>query len=201
MPRILAAAALILAAALCWFFWPRQRALPPAAVPAPAVRSAPAKNSAPPPSASAAALAAIVRSAATAPASATAAGPPLLPENPPVAFVSPIAADLNAPGGAVARDLELLARVFDDWRTNHPREGNPVGENAMITATLTSPDDRGVVHLARDHRAINADGELCDRWGTPFLFHQLSGDKMEIRSAGPDRKFGTADDAVRTPEP
>ena len=200
MPRFLAAVALILAAALCWYAWPRQRALPLAAVPASDGARPPAKNSAPPPSASAATLAAIAKSAASAPAS-TAAGPPLLPENPPVAFVSQIAAELNAPDGVIARDLELLGRVFDDWRVNHPREGNPVGENAMITAVLVSPDDRGVVHLAPDHRAINAAGELCDRWGTPFRFHQLSGDKMEIRSAGPDRKFGTADDAVRTPEP
>ena len=172
------------------------------AVPASTAIRAQSKNPAPPPSASAATLAAIARAAASAPSAGPGtSGPSLLPENPPVSFVSPIAADLNAPDSAIARDLELLGRVFDDWRINHPREGNPVGENAMITAVLTSPDDRGVVHLARDHRAVNADGELCDRWGTPFHFHQLSGDKMEIRSAGPDRKFGTADDAVRTPEP
>jgi hypothetical protein len=40
---------------------------------------------------------------------------------------------------------------------------------------------------------------LCDRWGTPLRFHQLSGERMEIRSAGPDRKFGTPDDALWSP--
>ena len=42
-------------------------------------------------------------------------------------------------------------------------------------------------------------GELCDRWGRPFFFHQLSGTKMEIRSAGPARQLWTDDDVVLTP--
>ena len=111
----------------------------------------------------------------------------------------PIAARLNAPDSSIARDLEILQQVFDTWRSNFPHEGNPVGENAEITAALAGENRLGFALIPKNHPAINARGELCDRWGTPFRFHQLSGERMEIRSAGPDRTFATADDAVWTP--
>jgi hypothetical protein len=112
----------------------------------------------------------------------------------------PIAAPLNAPNSTLARDLDTLSHIFDAWRSNFPREGNPVGENADITAALMGENRLSLVLIPRNHRAINAQGELCDRWGTPFRFHQLSGEHMEIRSAGPDKKFATEDDAVWTPQ-
>ena len=49
------------------------------------------------------------------------------------------------------------------------------------------------------HRAIDRNGELCDRWGTPFFFHAESATHMEIRSAGPDKKMWTDDDVALTP--
>ena len=112
----------------------------------------------------------------------------------------PIVAPLNAPGSTVARDLDIVSRIFDAWQGNFPREGNPVGENAEITAALMGENRLGLALIPKGHPAVNAEGELCDRWGTPFRFHQLSGSKMEIRSAGPDRKFATEDDAVWTPQ-
>jgi hypothetical protein len=113
----------------------------------------------------------------------------------------PIVAPLNRPDSTVARDLETLALVFDSWRSNFPREGNPVGENVDITAALSGDNPLGFVLIPRNHPAINAAGELCDRWGTPFRFHQVSGQVMEVRSAGPDRTFATADDAEWKPLP
>jgi hypothetical protein len=112
----------------------------------------------------------------------------------------PIVAPLNAPGSTVMRDLDVVSRIFDAWQGNFPREGNPVGENAEITAALMGENRLGLALIPKGHPAVNAQGELCDRWGTPFRFHQLSGSKMEIRSAGPDRKFATDDDAVWTPQ-
>ena len=108
---------------------------------------------------------------------------------------NPLAAELNAPAGTIRRDLEVLNELFANFQTNFPRTGNPVGENAEIAAALTGENPLQFAFVPKNHPAINARGELCDRWGTPFRFHQLSGTQMEIRSAGPDRKFGTADDA------
>jgi hypothetical protein len=112
----------------------------------------------------------------------------------------PIAAPLNAPGGTVAQDLDIVRQLFEAWQSNFPREGNPVGENAEITSALMGDNRLGLALIPKGHRAVNERGELCDRWGTPFRFHQLSGSRMEIRSAGPDRKFATDDDALWTPQ-
>jgi len=73
------------------------------------------------------------------------------------------------------------------------------GHHVEITAALAGNNPVRFAFIPPGHRAINARGELVDRWGTPFRFHQLSGTQMEIRSAGPDRKFGTTDDAEFSP--
>lgn len=112
---------------------------------------------------------------------------------------SPIADTLNSPASTIRHDLELLNEVFGAWQTNFPRDGNPVGENSEITATLAGRNKLRFAFIAPKHPAINARGELCDRWGTPFFFHQLSATQMEIRSAGPDQKFWTNDDVLFTP--
>jgi hypothetical protein len=111
--------------------------------------------------------------------------------------ISALAETLNSPATGIAADLRLLDDLFATFRTNL-RE-NPVGSNADITAALTGANSLRLALLPRDHPAINAAGELCDRWGTPFFFHQLSGTQMEIRSAGPDQKLWTADDTIFTP--
>lgn len=118
--------------------------------------------------------------------------PPAAPAEPP----SPIAEVLNAPGRSLREDLATVHAVFEAWLTNFPQAGNPVGENAEITRALTGDNPLRFRFIRPDHPAINARGELCDRWGTPFRLHQVSGTDMEIRSAGPDRRFGTADDAA-----
>jgi hypothetical protein len=119
---------------------------------------------------------------------------------PPLEGESRLADELNAPGGTIRSDLRILHELFETWQTNFPRAGNPVGENTEITAALSGANPLRFAFLPRGHRAINARGELCDRWGTPFRFHALSGRQMEIRSAGPDGKFGTPDDAEWTLE-
>ena len=110
-----------------------------------------------------------------------------------------VALDLNSPRFDITHDLNLVDALFTNWRLNFPRTGHPFGENSEITAALTGDNALNLPLIPRSHPAINSLGELCDRWGTPFRFHALAGDRMELRSAGPDRKFGTADDAVLTP--
>ena len=99
----------------------------------------------------------------------------------------------------IAADLRLVSDLIEAFRTNFPHDGNPVGENAEITAALTGKNKLGLVLIPPEHPAINSRGELCDRWGSPFFFHQLSGTQMEIRSAGPDKKLWTNDDVTLTP--
>ena len=75
--------------------------------------------------------------------------------------------------------------------------GNPVGTNAEITAALLGDNLKQIKLDLPAGSTVNATGELCDPWGTAWFFHQLSAKKMELRSAGPDRKLYTEDDFVR----
>lgn len=112
---------------------------------------------------------------------------------------STLADALNAPSADIHADLRLVAELIDTFRTNFPREGNPVGNNAEITAALTGRNHLRLAIVPPDHPALNAERELCDRWGTPFFFHAESATRMEIRSAGPDRKMWSEDDIAFAP--
>jgi hypothetical protein len=177
--RLYLAFVFLAAAAVAWWFWPRSA---PAGILA-AGRAAPR-------------------------AQAGVAGGPFLPHpnpNPPAPDGPPIAdapselADkLNSPATDIHADLRLLHEIFVAYR-GAVHGLNPVGDNVDITAVLTGRNSLGFAFIPRDNPAINPNGELCDRWGTPFFFHQISGEEMGIRSAGPDRKLWTADDQVLDP--
>ena len=51
---------------------------------------------------------------------------------------SRLADGLNAAGGTIESDLRIVLGVIEAFRLNFPREGNPVGSNAEITAALHS---------------------------------------------------------------
>jgi hypothetical protein len=74
---------------------------------------------------------------------------------------------------------------------------NPVGTNPEITAALAGKNPKQINFISPEAGLrVDADGAMLDGYGTPFFFHQLSGQKMEIRSAGADRKMWTFDDEV-----
>lgn len=89
-------------------------------------------------------------------------------------------------------NLEFMFRDFAN-----ALGGNPVGTNAEITAALQGDNVNQLKLETPVGSSINRNGELCDPWGTPWFFHQLSATKMEIRSAGPDRVLYNEDDFVR----
>lgn len=74
--------------------------------------------------------------------------------------------------------------------------GNPVGTNAEITAALLGDNAKQIKLPIPQGSSINSHGELCDSWGNPWFFHQLSAKKMELHSAGPDGKMWNEDDIV-----
>ena len=114
--------------------------------------------------------------------------------------IAALADALNSPATDIRADLRLVSDILETFRTNFPREGNPVGTNAEITAILTGKNKLRLALIPPDHPAINrTTGELCDRWGTPFFFHAESGTRMTIQSAGPDKKHHTPDDVAFTP--
>ena len=84
--------------------------------------------------------------------------------------------------------------MLRDFRTR--MGGNPTGTNAEIMKGVMGGNPANAVLGPPEGQQINEQGELIDRWGTPYFFHQLTAEQMEIRSAGPDRKMWTTDDVV-----
>ena len=118
---------------------------------------------------------------------------------PPPAERSPLADRLHASNTDGRADLTVVASLVSTF-LDHFHE-IPIGNNAEITAALAGDNGRGLAVLPADHPAINAQGELCDRWGTPFFFHQIDAGAMQVRSAGPDRRMHTTDDLVHPAAP
>ncbi len=115
---------------------------------------------------------------------------PALPEVAP-ATPSPV---LAAERKAALVDLDNVQFMLRDFRAL--MHGNPEGTNAEIMKSVMGGNPNRAQLGPPPGQSVNERGELIDRWGTPYFFHQLSKDEMEIRSAGPDRKMWTSDDVV-----
>ena len=95
--------------------------------------------------------------------------------------------EIDADLGKIEQLLEMYQFVF---------KANPVGsENAEIMAQLMGDNPKKLVFALRQDLPLNEEGALLDRWGTPYYVHPLARDQMDVRSAGPDGKLWTADDA------
>jgi hypothetical protein len=106
------------------------------------------------------------------------------------------ASDATPPAPTLAPDqaMEAVRLVIRNYGLRF--KGNPVGNNAEITSALSGDNPHGVQFLDPDVHRVNERGELVDTWDTPYFFHQLSAERTEIHSAGPDRRLWTADDLV-----
>lgn len=110
------------------------------------------------------------------------------------AITTPVAAgDGEINPEQIAADLDSLSLSLRDYRTLMAQ--NPVGTNSEITEALMG-NNRKSARLAPQDVRMNGKGEMVDRWGVPYFFHQLSATSMEIHSAGPDKKMGTDDDII-----
>lgn len=108
-----------------------------------------------------------------------------------------IANSLHSTEGSVEEDLDFIEEILSIYRLSF--QSNPVaGDNRMVMEALLGANPGDLIVFPSDHPDINSEGELVDRWGTPYFFHALSGTEMEIFSAGPDREFNTADDIQRS---
>ena len=88
--------------------------------------------------------------------------------------------------------LELIQALLEHYRFAYKE--NPVGvENFEFTEQLMGKNPMRIVFIDTDSKALRGN-ELVDTWNTPYFFHPISAENMEIRSAGPDRQLWTKDD-------
>ena len=122
------------------------------------------------------------------------APPPSLVRGPANAPPAP-APDDEETRHAAALDVDKIYLMLRDYRTLMGT--NPVGTNAEIMKAVMGGNPRSAQLGPPEGQRLNENGELVDRWGTPYFFHQLSARDMEIRSAGPDKALWTSDDIVQ----
>ncbi|MGZ5503815.1 MAG: hypothetical protein ACXWGY_04060 [Chthoniobacterales bacterium] len=91
-------------------------------------------------------------------------------------------------------EIDKVSLMIRDYRTIAGE--NPVGTNAEIMAAVMGENRKQAKLGPPEGMKLNEKGELIDRWGTPYFFHQISRDHMEIRSAGPDKILWTDDDPI-----
>ncbi|MCX8237347.1 MAG: hypothetical protein OSB05_00880 [Akkermansiaceae bacterium] len=66
--------------------------------------------------------------------------------------------------------------------------------NEDLALFLKGSNPHQTAFLSADSPALNKEGQLIDRWGSPIIVHPISRKLLEIRSAGPDQKPYTEDD-------
>jgi hypothetical protein len=90
------------------------------------------------------------------------------------------------------RTIVNAKAVITDYAQSLPYDKTVTG---LTTAALLGNNLKQIKLEVPAGSHLNGEGEMCDRWGTPYFFHQVSATEMEIRSAGPDRKMWTGDDS------
>lgn len=107
-------------------------------------------------------------------------------------------ADTNLPP---QNDLTLMSRLMENSLLLLKSAGNrPLSANEDWAALFRGQNAAHERFLPDNSVALNGQGQLVDRWGTPLFFHALGAGRYEIRSAGPDRKLWTEDDIHRNPD-
>jgi hypothetical protein len=101
---------------------------------------------------------------------------------------------LQKPDENLAKKYEEIERMFQNFRAITGE--NPVGTNAEIMKSIMGDNPKNATLGPPEGQSINEKGELLDPWGTPYFFHQLTRDVIEIRSAGPDQTLWNDDDLV-----
>lgn len=107
----------------------------------------------------------------------------------------PDAAAFGTPAIPPDREPAVLLGFFEFYRREFGAfpSGN---EPAHFLNALAGTNPGKLAIFPHRHLRVSPDGVLLDAWGSPFHFHPVSRDHLEIRSAGPDRALFTADDLV-----
>ncbi|WP_395747844.1 hypothetical protein [Prosthecobacter sp.] len=104
----------------------------------------------------------------------------------------------GAANSSVQQDLALVSHVLENFallvKGDDPL---PLGANEEIAAALRGRNRMRLKFVPETSAIFNAKGQIVDRWGVPLYFHAVSHDRVEIRSAGPDKVMWTLDDVQR----
>lgn len=124
------------------------------------------------------------------------------PDQPP----TPVLADTMLAGygsdeSSGKEDLLKLATLLDSvFLLVKNRDSADYSTNEDLVLFLKGENPHRAKFLNDPSPALNQNGQLIDRWGSPIIVHPISRKLLEIRSAGPDKQAYTEDDFT-WPEP
>ncbi|MGJ8674002.1 hypothetical protein [Rubritalea sp.] len=106
----------------------------------------------------------------------------------------PEASELGSVELAPEIEIDHVLALLGSFRSVANAGCFPTGFNYEITNALLGKNKKKIAFISEKNVRINEEGELTDKWGSPYFFHAESSTKMEVRSAGEDRKMFTDDD-------
>ncbi|MFM1558990.1 MAG: hypothetical protein ACKJSK_06750 [Roseibacillus sp.] len=119
---------------------------------------------------------------------------PAVPENPVlIPSMARLAESLNDPEASAEDDLGVVEELIRNYQQRLSRVPTG-GLNEEIVGSLRGRNPWKLVYIGEKNAKLNEKGELLDRFGTPYFFHPISETRIDVRSAGPDRKLWTEDD-------
>lgn len=106
---------------------------------------------------------------------------------------SPLADALGSPSLPPEDEPRIVYELFSFYRREF--KAFPAGEeNAQWMNALRGRNPGKLAILPSNHPRLNPGGALVDAWDQPFFVHQISRERIQVRSGGPDRQLFTADD-------
>ena len=92
-------------------------------------------------------------------------------------------------------DLNLMAAFLDSvFLLVKQRDTADYATNEDLVIFLQGRNSHQSPFLNKESQALNAQGQLIDRWSSPLNVHPVSQKLLELRSVGPDQKPYTEDD-------
>ena len=89
-------------------------------------------------------------------------------------------------------EMSQLAMAATQYKTEYGVF--PTGKSIEVIRALTGTNLRKIIFIDWAGRSSDANGRFLDQWNSPFLILFPDTETVEIRSAGPDKRFDTSDD-------
>lgn len=108
-------------------------------------------------------------------------------------------ADHGLESTPVARDAELIWSFVEAAHSEYRHlDISQLFNNTALTELLVGKPEVSRRQISNTHPVLglneHKEPSLIDRWGTAYHIHFRSHQDLEVVSAGPDRRFATADD-------
>jgi hypothetical protein len=110
----------------------------------------------------------------------------------------PLAVSFGGNPDLAEKEPAMLLEILQFYRMEFG--SFPAGqENRDILHAMAGNNPEKLPVFPRNHPRIDANGDLLDAWGNPFIFHPVSSQHLEVRSKGPDGEIFTDDDIIVPP--